>query len=187
MEDNIVENYSAIEGQALPQASQPDYLNAFQLQVEKFDLPQLFEGSGAKLSELSRQAGDLFGPLAARLEGQGGWIANNWKKSEDYGYDVADASNVRTATRCPKMLKCMTQTPSSADPFLWMFSNRDCHWNIGRGGYGLKQVLGIEGDWNTQHWATYQQRLNEAITEIGRFDPEEIDCDSFWQTITAEK
>jgi hypothetical protein len=163
----------------------------FRRHVEQFDLDILFEQTGARgrvAGEL--QKGDIFGPYQHLLETDETWIQGNWESTAANGYAfvLPESSRLRTALDCDKVLTSFVSDAISTDPFVMLFSSRA--WNIGRGGEGIKSVIGVgpEGwkDFGQQRFNQCKERLNAAITLLGKFDPSSERCDSFFDHVVSD-
>jgi MoxR-like ATPase len=160
-------------------------IDQFKVHVEQFDLDTVFEQTAARgrvINELEK--GEVFGPYQHRLDTDSGWINDNWQTGADYGYEYAlpNGDHIRTALDCDSVLTSLAKIPYSKDPFVTLYSSRG--WNIGRGGDGIKSVLGID-NWNDFDAQLCMETLNKAIAEIRGFNPRTTQCGKFFNDLTS--
>jgi hypothetical protein len=171
-------------------------LDNFDRQLNEHDLPVLFDDQSPAEDNLLKRALSkaerLFGPYIHKLdEGDGGWIAARWNKCDSYGYRLSgplESEQPRTSLdyeRCLAKLENTTHGIIDQNTFFYLFSKRWEHWSIGRGGKGIKNILGRDD--LAQEPDKLRKRLNEAIAAISAFNLQTSDCAKFFDEIMNQR
>ena len=162
----------------------------FYNQVKRWDFDRVLSDSQGRssqtlLNEIQAGADDLFSPLRGAFEHKAPWIEETWEGGLQLGYLYHDTRNWKTPLDGgPVLQRLREDAPLEEKTFKWLFTRGN--WNLTRGGYGVKSMLGFSG-YEKEKLPQYRNNINSAISAISAFAPgREIDCQSFMDTLIID-
>lgn len=179
--------------------------DAFSQHVVRFDIDVIFEPNQEARDKITDEeklgllVDDLFREYRHLLDqtAEDVWIWWVWQKGSEYGWRFRSYEDENTHTNHLTSLdgnQELYDAPSieqfTEDSFKYFFSNKWEHWNIGRGGFGIKSVIGNDNpypDW-ASYSTSYLEKMLGAIQDIAAYEyPKEGYAYDFYDKLSTSK